>query len=44
MDSGIRIATCKTGDRRLLDKVFKSKSINRGGKFPFRQPKKSLEL
>jgi len=44
MDSRIRISTCKTGDRRLLDEIFESKSIKRGGKFPFRQPKKSLEL
>ena len=35
MDSGIRVATCKTGDRRLLDKVFESKPIKRGGKIPF---------
>jgi len=35
MDSGIRVATCKTGDRKLLDKVFKSKPIKRGGKIPF---------
>ena len=44
MDSGIRVTTCKTGDRRLLDKVFKSKPIKRGGKISFRQPKKSLEF
>ena len=31
MDSGIRVTTCKTGDRRLLDKVFESKPIKRGG-------------
>ena len=42
MDSGIRVTTCKTGDRRLLDKVFESKPIKRGGKIPFRQLKKSL--
>jgi len=35
MDSGIRVTACKTGDRRLLDKVFKSKPIRRGGKIPF---------
>jgi len=44
MDSRIRVATCKTGDRRLLDKVFKSKPIKRRGKIPFRQAKKSLEF
>jgi len=32
MDSGIRVAACKTGDRRLLDEVFESKPIKRGGK------------
>ena len=35
MDSRIRVATCKTGNRRLLDEVFKSKPIKRGGKIPF---------
>ena len=35
MDSGIRVTTYKTGNRRLLDKVFKSKPIKRGGKIPF---------
>jgi len=44
MDSGIRVTTCKTGDRRLLDKVFKSKPIKREGKIPFRQLKKSLKF
>jgi len=44
MDSGISVATCKTGDRRLLDKVFESKPIKRGSKIPFRQPKYSLEI
>ena len=44
MDSGIRVTTCKTGDRRLLDKIFESKPIKRGGKIPFRQLKKSLEF
>jgi len=29
MDSGIRITTYKTGDRRLLDEVFESKPIKR---------------
>ena len=44
MDSGIGITTCKTGNRRLLDKVFESKPIKRGGKIPFQQLKKSLEF
>ena len=35
MDSRIRVTTCKTGDKRLLDKVFESKPIKRGGKIPF---------
>jgi len=35
MDSRIRVTTCKTGDRRLLDKVFKSKPIKKGDKIPF---------
>ena len=36
MDNRIRVATCKTGDRRLLDKVFESKPIKKGDKIPFR--------
>jgi len=44
MDSRIRVATCKTGDRRLLDRIFKTKPIKRGGKILFQQPKKSLEF
>jgi len=44
MDSGIRVATCKTGDRRLLDEVFELKPIKKGGKVPFRQSKKSLKF
>ena len=44
MDSRIRVTTCKTGDRRLLDKVFESRPIKRGGKIPFRQLKKSLKV
>jgi len=44
MDSRIGVATCKTGDRRLLDRVFEAKPIKRGGKIPFQQPKKSLEF
>ena len=42
MDSRIRIATCKTGNKRLLDKMFKSKPIKRGGKIPFRQFKEII--
>ena len=44
MDSRIRVTTCKTGDKRLLDKVFESKPIKRGGKIPFQQLKKSLKF
>jgi len=44
MDRRIRVAICKTGNRRLLDKVFELKPIKRGGKIPFRQPKKLLEF
>ena len=44
MDSGIRVTTCKTGDRRLLDEIFESKPIKRGGKIPFRQSKRSLDF
>ena len=35
MNSGIGIITCKTGDKRLLDKVFELKLIKKGGKIPF---------
>ena len=44
MDSRNGVATCKTGDRRLLDEVFESKPIKRGGKIPFQQPKKSVKF
>ena len=44
MDSRIRVTTYKTGDKRLLDKVFESKPIKREGKIPFQQLKKSLEF
>ena len=44
MDSRIKVTACKTGDRRLLDKVFESKPIKREGKIPFQQLKKSLEF
>ena len=42
MNSGIRVATCKTGDRRLLDKVFESKPIKRGVKSHFNSPRNHL--
>jgi len=35
INSGIGIITCKTGDKRLLDKVFELKPIKKGGKIPF---------
>jgi len=35
MDSGFRVATYKTGNKRLLDKVFETKPIKRGAKIPF---------
>ena len=44
MDSGIRVALCKRCNRRLLDQVFESKPIKRGGKIPLWQPKKSLKF
>ena len=44
MDSGIRVTACKTDNRRLLNEVFESKLIKRGGKISFRQPKKLLEF
>jgi len=44
MDGGIRVVTCKTGDRRLLDKVFEPKPIKRGVKSQFNQLKKSLDF
>ena len=44
MDCRIRVATYKTGNRRLLDEVFESKPIKRGIKIPFQQLKKSLEF
>jgi len=39
MDSGIRVTTCKTGDRRLLVKVFEAKPIKRGVKSHFDRPR-----
>jgi len=39
MDSKIRVTTCKTGDRRLLDKVFELKPIKRGVKSHFDSPR-----
>jgi len=44
IDSRIRVTTCKTDNRKLLDKVFKSKPIKREGKILFRQPKKLLKF
>jgi len=44
MDSEIRVTTYKTGDKRLLDEVFKSKPIKKGGKSQFNQPKRSLNF
>ena len=44
MDNWNRVASCKRSNRRLLEKVFESKPIRRGGKIPFQQPKYSLEL
>ena len=44
MDSRIRVTTCKTGDRRLLDEIFEPKPIKKGGKISFQQLKKSLEF
>jgi len=35
MNSRIRVASCKICNRRLLDQVFESKPIKRGGKIPF---------
>ena len=34
MNSRIRVASCKRHNRRLLDQVFESKPIKRGGKIP----------
>ena len=39
IDCRIRVSTCKTGNRRLLDKVFKSKPIKRGVKSLFNSPR-----
>ena len=46
MDGRIRVNSCKRGDQRLLDKVFESKPIKRGGvKFHFDSSKNhSLKL
>jgi len=44
MDSRNGIASCKRGDRRLLDKMFESKPIKRGVKSYFNSSKKSLKL
>ena len=42
MDCRIGITSCKGGDRRLLDKMFKSKPIKRRGKIPFQQFKENI--
>jgi len=44
MNSGIRVTTCKTDNRRLLDKVFEPKPIKREVKSQFNQLKKSLDF
>ena len=44
MGCRIRVTTCKTGDRRLLDEIFESKPIKRGSKIPLQQLKKSLKF
>jgi len=44
MDCGIGVTSCKRGDQRLLDKVFESKPIKRGGKIPFQQFKENIHL
>jgi len=44
MDSGIRVATCKIGNRRLLDKVFESKPIKRGDKIPVQSTQEIIQL
>ena len=35
MNSRNEVISCKGGDKRLLDKIFESKPIKRGGKIPF---------
>ena len=35
MDHGIRVVSCKRSNQKLLDKVFKLKSIKREGKVLF---------
>ena len=44
MDNRIRVAICKTGDKRLLDEVFELKPIKRRVKSQFNQLKKSLHF
>jgi len=44
MDSRIRVATYKTGNRRLLDEIFQPKPIKRGVKSQLNQLKKSLDF
>jgi len=42
MDCRIGVISCKGGDRRLLDKMFKSKPIKRRGKILFQQFKENI--
>jgi len=42
MDCRIRVASCKEGNRRLLDKVFEPKPIKKGGKISFQQFKENI--
>jgi len=42
MNCRIKVASCKGGNKKLLDKVFKSKPIKRGDKIPFRQFKENI--
>jgi len=44
MDSRNGVTTCKTGGRRLLDEVFETNPIKKGGKIPLRQLKKLLKI
>jgi len=44
MDCRIGVASYKEGNRRLLDKVLKSKPIKKGDKIPFWQFKENIHL
>jgi len=44
MDSRIRVATCKTGNRRLLDEVFELKHIKRESKIPVQSAQEITQL